>query len=97
MRHRHNVKQPIPSQLSLSTSLLSPVEDVLEPAAFAACPNECCPSQQGGSPFLYVKNGTYTRLSDQRRVQTYQCKCCGKRSSQATLAPDAAHSAAQTS
>ena len=48
------------------------------------CPNPECPSHKDSAKLHIVKNGVFRRSSDQRTLQCYLCKCCGKRFSEAT-------------
>ena len=55
---------------------------------FQACPYTECISHQGNTPFRYVKNGSFTRISDHMRIPCFRCKSCKRSFSAARQEPE---------
>ena len=49
------------------------------------CPNSDCPKEPSGS--MIVRDGSFFRSSDSRKIQRLRCRKCGKRFSYATFDP----------
>jgi transposase-like protein len=54
------------------------------------CPRPECSSHQNPSPKtrVFVRNGSFFRKSDSRRIARYLCNCCGKQFSNSTFSPN---------
>ncbi|WP_419173405.1 transposase [Halobacteriovorax sp.] len=50
-----------------------------------------CPEKTCKSPSLIIKDGSFYRRDDSKKIQRYRCKNCGKRFSRATLSDQYRH------